>query len=87
MDYLARFGKSYESKQEFAERMNLFLEKDLSIAKLNEEHPHTKFAHNKFSDWHDSEYKKLLGYGHPKPQTPETPSDTRQLSSQPQEPQ
>ena len=61
LQYVAAHGKSYATVQEFNLRMGLFERAE----KFIEEHNATatfQVGHNKFSDWTEAEYKRLLGY-------------------------
>ena len=42
--------------------MNIFAEKDAELNIINAEQTSYVLAHNKFSDYTETEYKKLLGY-------------------------
>jgi hypothetical protein len=62
INYVAKFGKSYATTEEYAFRMNIFAEKDAELNVINAEQNSYVLAHNKFSDYTETEYKKLLGY-------------------------
>ena len=62
MSYLTKWNKSYGTRDEFEFRLAQFLESDSSIKALNAEEDRTSVhGHNKFSDWTQAEYKRLLG--------------------------
>jgi len=62
MNYLAEFGKTMNSVEEFSMRMNNFDMTDQFINQVNSENGNTWTAgHNQFSDWSREEYKNLLG--------------------------
>lgn len=61
---MAKYGKSYGTKEEFEFRASLFKNTLASLAEIssqNEDHTFTVGV-NKFADWTTSEYKKLLSY-------------------------
>ncbi len=62
INYVAKFGKSYATSEEYAFRMNIFAEKDAELNMINAEQSSYVLAHNKFSDYTEAEYQKLLGY-------------------------
>jgi len=62
INYVAKFGKSYATKEEYATRLGQFAIKDAVIAEENAAQSSYTLAHNKFSDYTDAEYKKMLGY-------------------------
>jgi len=63
MRYVTEFGKSYGTKAEFKFRLEQFKKTMAKMAEheSNAEHGSTVTL-NEFSDWTESEYKKLLGY-------------------------
>ena len=61
MKYLSKFGKMYDTMEEFAHRMELFIIKDLKIAAHNARPSNFSLGHNKFSDWTKEEMEKMLG--------------------------
>jgi len=61
MNYLAEFGKSMNSVDEFESRMENFKLTDLSIQSINESNNTWTAGHNQFSDWTHEEYKGMLG--------------------------
>lgn len=62
INYVAHYGKSYGTSEEYLFRMSIFAEKDAEINKVNAEQSSYVLGHNKFSDYTESEYKRLLGY-------------------------
>ena len=62
-DYVAKWGKSYKTKEEFQFRQEIFDRKDKEDKVINSDTANTfKVGHNQFSTWTDAEYDKLLGY-------------------------
>ena len=63
LKYVAKFGKSYGTKEEFEFRAGQFKN---TLAKLSEENSRNEntfsVAANKFADWTPAEYKRMLGY-------------------------
>jgi hypothetical protein len=57
INYVAKFGKSYATKEEYNFRMELFATLDAQIVKINNEQSSFALAHNKFSDYTPFEYK------------------------------
>ena len=62
INYVAKFGKSYGTKEEYTFRMGQFAIKDAEMNAINESQDSYVLAHNKMSDWTKTEYKKILGY-------------------------
>ena len=63
MEYITVHGKSYGTVEEFEFRKALFAIAEDSINQTNSNPEHTfVVGHNKFSDWTDLEYTKMLGY-------------------------
>jgi len=62
MNYLAKFGKIMETIEEFDERLENFIKTDKLIDMINEHQNSWVAGHNQFSDWHEHEYKGMLGY-------------------------
>jgi hypothetical protein len=65
MEYCAKFGKSYENKEELMMRLKNFFDTDTRLQRamltidennkdIKEEHK-LRLAHNKFSDWSTEE--------------------------------
>ena len=62
MRYISKFGKMYDTVEEFAARQLNFAETALHIRSVNENPESThKAAHNIFSDWTWEEYNAMLG--------------------------
>lgn len=63
VSYLETHGKSYATKEEHEFRKKLFADTDTFITEwnANEKNGH-KVAHNRFSDWTETERKKLTGF-------------------------
>ena len=61
MNYLAQFGKTMNSLEEFDTRLELFTATDLDIAEINAGNNTWTAGHNQFSDWSEEEYKGMLG--------------------------
>ena len=60
MQYLARFGKSYSSIEEFREREAYYYKLDAWIEEFNSDPEATStVGHNLFSDWSPEERKTL----------------------------
>jgi hypothetical protein len=62
INYVAEHGKSYGTKEEYNFRKSIFAAKDAEMNQINDEQGSYTLGHNKFSDWTDSEYKRILGY-------------------------
>ena len=64
MDYLARFGKSYSSVEEFQQREIYFYKLDAWINEYNSDPTMSaQVGHNLFSDWSPAERTRLYGQG------------------------
>jgi C1A family cysteine protease len=62
INYVAKFGKSYGTVEEYAFRLEQFAIKEAEIlANIAEQNSYV-LAHNKMSDWTAAEYQNLLGY-------------------------
>ena len=61
MNYLSKYGKHYDSIEEFMVRKELFLAKELKIIAHNSRPSNFTLGHNKFSDWKPEELAKLRG--------------------------
>ena len=61
MHYLSQHGKMYDTLEEFVERKELWLAKDLIIRAHNSRPSNFTLGHNKFSDWREEEMSKLYG--------------------------
>ena len=65
MEYLANHGKSYQSIDEFSERLANFNAIDAWIKNYNADPEMTAvMRHNKFSDWSDEERARMSGNGY-----------------------
>ena len=64
--YTSEYGKSYGTKEEFMFRQAIYTERDAFINQWNSnpDNTHT-LSHNKFSDWTESEMKKVRGFKAP----------------------
>jgi hypothetical protein len=62
INYIAKYGKSYATVEEYNARLAIFVQKNAEITRINAEQSSFKLGHNKFTDYTDAEYKKLLGY-------------------------
>lgn len=59
---MAKFGKTYPSKDEYETRKQVFAETHAEIEKINSRNDNTFVCdHNFMSDWTRDEYKRLLG--------------------------
>ena len=77
--YLAKFSKSYIDQAEFKLRLINWKKTDDFIKQHSwNKHRAYKVDHNKFSDWSEAEYQKLLGYvaspAETQPETPQQPA-------------
>ena len=64
LGYLATQGKSYQTLNDFTERLANFNEIDTWIRNYNSDPEMTaKMAHNKFSDWSNKERSQMTGQG------------------------
>lgn len=64
--YVAKYGKSYGTAEEFLFREAQFVAKRALFEKINAENGNTfTVGVNKFSDWTQEEYKKILGFKAP----------------------
>ena len=59
--YIAKYGKSYATDEEWNHRKNLFKESHREINKINSNGSTHTAKHNLFSDWTHDEYRRLLG--------------------------
>ena len=62
MSYLARFGKSYGTVEEYLFRMELCLAKEAENISINSKTTSYKVGLNKYSDWTDFEFERLNGH-------------------------
>ena len=75
MAYIAKWNKSYASREEYNTRFKRYTKIDKFIKDWNDpakKNTHT-VAHNKFSDWTQEEFDKLTGKNRPMPKTPKKP--------------
>ena len=61
VNYVAKYGKSYGTKEEYEFRLNIFAKKTEEIARINASQTDSVHGYNKLTDWTDAEYKRLLG--------------------------
>lgn len=61
-DHMARYNLQYGTPEEYAFRLNIFADKHGKLAQINAENANFEVGHNKFSDWTDQEYQRLLGF-------------------------
>ena len=62
MNHLSKFGKSYETGEEFEFRFEQFKKADAIIKEINSRPGNTyTVAHNAFSTWTKEEQKKIMG--------------------------
>jgi C1A family cysteine protease len=61
LNYISTFGKSYATLQEYSSRLLTFIANDTEISKINTKQISFKVAHNKFSDYTESEFRSMLG--------------------------
>jgi len=62
MRFIAKWNKSYATVEEYNHRLQQYLRLDAYIKEVNapgSEHTHTA-AHNKFSDYTEEEFNKLM---------------------------
>ena len=60
-EFIARYGKSYESKEEYFKRLEIFRESKLTHAKLNSMNSMAVYGVTQFSDYTTEEFNKMLG--------------------------
>lgn len=81
MKYVTEWGKSYGTKAEFEFRLEQFKNTMAKMAEHNSNDAHkSTVTLNQFSDWTNSEYKKLLGYKHVERETNAELLDTSNLA-------
>ena len=62
-NFLAKYGKSYGTKEEFQFRFEQYMKNMAMIREENSKNDNTfSMAPNKFADYSRAEYKRLLGY-------------------------
>ena len=63
IDYLAKYGKSYGTNEEYEFRFKIFQQSMVKMTMNNMKNDLTyTLGINKFSDWTKDEYKRLLGF-------------------------
>ena len=61
MNYASKYGKAYDTVEEFIYRKEIFLAKNLLIKAHNSRPSNFKLGHNKFTDWSNDEMQVMLG--------------------------
>lgn len=61
INYVATYGKTYATTEEYAMRLELFTEWDRQIEEFNRVEQHSRHGHNKFSDRTEFERAQLSG--------------------------
>jgi len=61
IQWMSKFGKHYETMEEFIERKEIFLAKELIILGHNSMPSNFILGHNKFSDWKKEEMSVMYG--------------------------
>ena len=62
ISFIAKYGKMYETREEYAFRFQQFAAVDAEIVRLNATQKDSRHGHNIFSDLSRAEYKQKLGY-------------------------
>ncbi|TNV79062.1 hypothetical protein FGO68_gene11626 [Halteria grandinella] len=63
LKYVAKYGKSYGTKEEFEFRGDVFKNTLAALAEVNSQNDNTfRVGVNKFADWTPAEYKRMLAY-------------------------
>ena len=62
IQFLAKYRKTYGTKEEYNYRLSVFAEKYYFIKEENASQDHYRLAINKFADMNDYEYKQILSY-------------------------
>jgi C1A family cysteine protease len=63
LKYVAKYGKSYGTKEEFEFRGDVFKNTLAALAEVNSQNDNTfRVGINKFADWTPAEYKRMLSY-------------------------
>jgi C1A family cysteine protease len=62
ISYIAKYGKMYETREEYAYRLQQFAAVDAEIVRINASQSDSRHGHNMFSDMSRAEYKQRLGY-------------------------
>lgn len=55
-NFVSKFGRQYQTQEEWDKRYELFMKKDRRISELNNEGLTSTHGHTIFSDWTDEEY-------------------------------
>ena len=83
VQYCAKFGKSYVNQAEFKLRLRNWKQAEKFIEQFSSSQ--FKVGHNKFSDWSDKEYEKILGFAAPAEKMTKNfaprPSNTLEIAS------
>ena len=58
--YVAKFGKQYNTREEFETRFDQFMKVDEDIERFNSEGNTWTIGHNQFSDWSQEELENIL---------------------------
>ena len=61
INYVAKYGKTYATVEEYQARLLIFINTENYINKINSEGNTHVAGHNNFSDWTEFEYSKMLG--------------------------
>ena len=61
LNYISTFGKSYSTIEEYSLRLATFIANDNEIKKIKTKQSSFRVAHNKFSDYTESEFRSMLG--------------------------
>jgi len=56
--FIAKFGKAYETTEEYAMRLAIYVENRIRVAEMNREHSKATFALNEFADLTWEEFRK-----------------------------
>ena len=62
IQFLAKYRKTYGTKEEYNYRLSVFAEKYYFIKEENASQDSYRLGINKFADMNDYEYKQILGY-------------------------
>ena len=61
IEFIAKYGKTYATTEEYYMRFELFVERDNDIQEFNRTETTSRHGHNHLSDWTKEERAKLLG--------------------------
>jgi C1A family cysteine protease len=61
INYIAKHGKSYATREEYNMRLDIFAAKDAVIDELNATHENSTHGHNAFSTYTKQEMSKMMG--------------------------